>query len=80
MALKLTPALAADVASADLFDVMLDATGTIWVRSSDSSWAYVTEDGITDFDIRATLPDEYAPTSASTPPAPPLVLRGINAA
>jgi hypothetical protein len=75
-----TAALPADVASADIFDVMLDATGNLWVRAADRTWAYVTEDGLTDSDIRATLPDEYAPYSPLDAVSTAIVLRGVAAA
>lgn len=54
----------ADVASADAYDYLVDAHGTIWKRGG-NAWTYLTDDGWsigwTDWDTRATLPVEYEP-------------------
>jgi hypothetical protein len=69
-------AMPADVASADMFDVLLDATGNLWVRAG-NTWAYVTEGGLTDFDTRRDLPTEYAPYAPLDGVSAAVVLRGL---
>jgi hypothetical protein len=70
-------ALNADVATADVFDVVLDSTGNLWVRSG-GMWSYVTEGGLTDCDDRRDLPECYEPYMPLDAVSAKLVLRGIR--
>jgi hypothetical protein len=72
-------ALPADIASADIYDVVLDSTGNLWVRSSTGGWAYVIEGGLTDADARTTLPDLYGPYIGLDVDSTAVVLRGLGA-
>jgi hypothetical protein len=74
-----TNTLPADIATADYFDVLLDATGGLWVRVADGRWAYVTDTGLTDCDIRTALPDDYGPYSPLDAASAAVVLRGLKA-
>jgi hypothetical protein len=87
--MKFAEVLPAEVASADIFDVVLDAAGSLWVRTAvydrgndqyGQLWAYVTEDGVTDCDARSSLPDVYAPYTALDPVSAAIVLRGVRRA
>ncbi|AQT25795.1 hypothetical protein EniyanLRS_146 [Mycobacterium phage EniyanLRS] len=43
-------------------EVVVDAQGTLWVWLNYSQqWAYVVDDGMTDFDRREYLPEQFEP-------------------
>jgi hypothetical protein len=52
--------LAADVASADIFDALVDADGTVWVRVGDG-WSYLADQTEISWDVHSVLPAEYEP-------------------
>ena len=51
----------ADHASADLFDMLVDIDGCVWVRLSGDRWSYLTDEGSLGWDVRDVLPEEYQP-------------------
>jgi hypothetical protein len=52
--------LAADVASTDIFDVLVDRDGTVWVRVGDG-WSYLSDLTEVSWDIHRVLLQEYEP-------------------
>jgi hypothetical protein len=52
--------LAADVASADIFDALVDADGTVWVRVGDG-WSYLSDLTEVSWDVHQVLSEEYQP-------------------
>lgn len=72
--------LAAAAATAGEFDVVVDSTGTLWVRvgfSDDFVWRYVTEDGLSADDEREDLPVEREPYAPLDSPSADIVLTGL---
>jgi hypothetical protein len=52
--------LAADVASADIYDAYVDVDGTVWVRVG-QGWSYLADQTEISWDIHEVLPAEYQP-------------------
>jgi hypothetical protein len=54
--------LAADVASADIYDAYVDVDGCVWVRlPGDAGWSYLADATEISWDVHAVLPAEYEP-------------------
>jgi hypothetical protein len=54
--------LAADVASADIFEAYVDTDGTVWVRlPEDVGWSYLADQTEISWDVHEVLPAEYEP-------------------
>lgn len=70
--------MTAAVASADVYDVVIDGIGDVWLRHG-QVWAYLTEDGVAVADQRDQLPATYEPYVGLSHAAAQFVLKGVMA-
>lgn len=51
----------ANIASADMYDMLVDTDGTVWVRLASGAWSYLSSLTELSWDVHHVLPDLYEP-------------------